>query len=112
MGFSYHDTVDTKGATLDSYEEKAKTQEEIILGFMRQNPGILFTPFDIMEQCYLGCKQPPITSIRRAITNLEHSFKNQPFGIRKSTKKKKGDFGRDNYCWVYVPQSIQKDLFQ
>lgn len=112
MGFSYHDTVDEKGATLDSYEEKAKTQEEIILGFMRQNPGILFTPFDIMEQCYLGCKQPPITSIRRAITNLEHSFKNQPFGMRKSTKKKKGEFGRDNYCWVYIPQAIQKDLFQ
>lgn len=107
---SYHDTVDERGQVLDTYEEKAKSQDEAVLAFFKRNPGILFTPFDVLEQCYMGCKQPPITSIRRAITNLEKRFENNDHGVRKSRKKKKGDYGRNNHCWVYVPKTIQKSL--
>lgn len=119
MPFSYHDTVNENGETLDNYEAKAQTQEEIILAFFRQNPGIHFTPFQILEQCTFTKHEalfrkdikPPITSVRRAITNLEHSFRGQEFGIKKSEKKKKGDYGRDNLTWFYAPQRIQAKLF-
>lgn len=113
MPFSYHDTTDQKGKTLDTYEEKAKSQEEHILRFFRENPGVHFSPFDILTNCYVGIVNPPppITSVRRAITNIEHQFQGLDYGVRKSDKKKKGKYGRDNYMWYYVPQRIQKDLF-
>lgn len=109
--FSYHDTVDEKGETLDLYEYKAKTQDSIVLKFFMSNPGIHFTPFDILEQCYMGCQKPPITSVRRAITNLERGFSGYEFGVKKSDKKKKGDYGRNNHTWYYIPQRIQTTLF-
>lgn len=110
MGFSYHDTVDTKGATLDSYEEKAVDQESVILEFFRLHPGLYYTPFEVLDKCFKENK-PPITSVRRAITNLEHKHRDQPFGVRKSTGKRKGEFGRNNFTWYYVPQLMQSKLF-
>lgn len=107
--FSYKDTVDAKGKTLDLYEEKAVDQESVILEFLRLHPGIGYTPFQILEKCFSG--KIPITSARRAITNLEHKHKDQPFGVRKSTIKRKGEFGRDNYTWFWLPQLTQTKLF-
>jgi hypothetical protein len=109
MSFSYHDSVDEKGATLDLYEEKATDQESVILEFLRLHPGVGYTPFEILEK-YPNPK-PPITSVRRAITNLEHKHKDQPFGVRKSTTKRKGEYGRDNFVWFYLPELRQTKLF-
>lgn len=109
--FSHHDTTNEKGATLDLYEEKAVDQESVVLEFMRLHPGIGYTPFEILEKCFFWPHKPPITSVRRAITNLEHKHRDQPFGVRKSTIKRKGEFGRDNYVWFYLPELRQTKLF-
>jgi len=112
MPFSYHDTVDERGKTLDAYEEKAVDQETVILEFFRRYPGLCYTPFEILNFCFGGkLNPPPITSVRRAITNLEHKHRDQPFGVRKSTVKRKGEFGRNNFTWYYVPQLMQTKLF-
>lgn len=108
--FSYHDTTNEKGKTLDAYEEKAVDQESVILEFLRLHPGIGYTPFQVLNCCF-NTKKPPITSVRRAITNLEHKHKDQPFGVRKSTIKRKGEFGRNNFTWYYVPELRQTKLF-
>jgi len=110
--FSYHDTTDQKGVTLDIKEAKAVSQEKVILAYMRANPGIHYSPFDILENCYMGCKQPPIGSIRRALTNLTTKFADHDYGIRRSDKKKMEVYGSENFLWYYVPQRIQTDLFQ
>lgn len=109
--FSYHDTVDEKGKTLDAYEEKAVDQESVILEFFRLNPGLCYTPFEVLDKCFKENK-PPITSVRRAITNLEHKHRDQPFGVRKSEVKRKGEYGRNNHVWYYVPELRQTKLFE
>lgn len=108
---SHFNTTSEKGKTLDLYEEKAVDQESVILEFLRLHPGIGYTPFQVLDCCF-STKKPPITSVRRAITNLEHKHRDQPFGVRKSTIKRKGQFGRDNWTWFWLPQLTQTKLFQ
>lgn len=111
MTFSYHNTVNESGKTLDLYEEKSVDQESVILEFLRLHPGIGYTPFELLEKCFFWPHKPPITSVRRAITNLEHKHRDMPYGVRKSQQKRKGEFGRDNFTWHYVPELRQSKLF-
>jgi len=68
---SFYNTINFSGEDLKKENAKAKNQEDLILCLFKANPDKLFSPSRI--HTILGKKfqiYPPITSIRRAITNL------------------------------------------
>jgi|LULN01.1.fsa_nt_gb hypothetical protein len=93
----YYNTTNEVGEVLRNLKEKALTQEEIILSIFKLYPNKPLSPDDI-ELFFKenGQMFGPITSIRRAITNLA----NRKLLI-KTSHKKMGSYGRHNYCWVY-----------
>ena len=88
---SWHNTTDEE--QLDELNEKAEKQEDVILEFFRKNRNKEFTPFAVHTHVLLGC---PITSIRRAITNLTKEGK-----LIKTDKKIVEEYGVSNYLWKY-----------
>lgn len=89
---TYYNTVRETGKTLAKYTKKADTQEKIILGYFRKNPGKGFTPEKI--RFYLFGPNTPITSVRRAMTTLSKKGL-----LRKTSAKKKGNYNRNCSCW-------------
>lgn len=93
----YHNTLGLQNTDLAQAEEKALTQEEKVLELFGANPLAEFTPADVhrilLER---GKIHPltPITSIRRAISNLTHSGK-----LLKTTHTKPGVFNIPNLTW-------------
>jgi hypothetical protein len=87
----YYNTNDETGDALKSSRRKAGTQEEIILHFFTNNPNLQLSPFDI--QNILGLNAP-ITSIRRAITNLATNG-----DLRKTKLMKIGPYGKQVHTW-------------
>ena len=78
----------------------ARTQEEIILAIL-DNSDKPASPTDvylILERYY------PITSIRRAFTNLTKSGK-----LVKTDQQKEGLYGKPNYTWI-VKGKVYGDL--
>ena len=93
----YYNTTKEVGAVLHMLKLKTLTQEEKILSIFMLYPNKPLSPDDI--QTFLkenGQMFGPITSIRRAITNL--TKRNL---LIKTNEKKIGSYGRYNYCWVY-----------
>lgn len=64
---SYHQTQDLTQAQLSDYERAAANQEEVVLSILRQTPLAVTTAEELMAHFE---KNVPITSIRRALTNL------------------------------------------
>ena len=83
---------------LEVKEEKARTQEQIILEIFANNTALDFTPVQIWMM--VG-QQWPLTSVRRAITNLDK----QGF-LYVTGNKKPGLYGELNNCWRFKKQAI------
>ncbi len=90
---SYYNTNGLKGRGLFDSEQRAKTQEDIILEIFRNISDA--TPFEVQEILAIGGKVYPITSIRRAITNLTKGGK-----LRKTNIRRIGEYGQMNYAWT------------
>ena len=88
---SYYNTLSETGEDLKSSQVKAETQKHEILALFEYHSGALYTPFEV--QCRMN-EISPITSIRRAMSNLTDEGK-----LEKTSIKKKGDYGKDNYTW-------------
>lgn len=102
MNYSHHNTTDERGKLLDELEDKARTQEELILGYFEKYYYVKMSPSQVQRN--LGLERVPITSIRRAITNLtDKGF------LRKTSKKVMGMYGRKEYCWAVIQR--QGNLF-
>lgn len=101
--YSYHDSV--KGAAIESHEETALNQDQTVLAFFQKNPDKAYTPFEVFNQCKWE-RKPPITSVRRSITNLEKGG-----DLKKLKQTKAGEYGRLNHTWILVPKFIQLKLF-
>lgn len=96
---TYYNTTEESGEALEGCTAKASRQEDIIFGFFRKTPGQFWTPFDIK---YSALPDAPITSVRRAITNLANR------GLITKTKIKRSEqYGRNNFCWSYKPAQVQ-----
>ena len=95
---TYFNTTNESGATLKNNVAKAKSQEESILNIFRlqfryfkYKPEILgMTPVDVLD----FFPKYPITSIRRALTNLTKQGK-----LIKTDEKRIGMYGRSEYVW-------------
>ena len=88
----FFNTTNENGSLLKQYEKQALSQEQIITQFFIVNKGKKLSPFDVQHSLFLH--GAPITSIRRAITNLTDEGV-----LRKTTTRKKGPYGHNCYCW-------------
>lgn len=97
----FYNTNNEKGETLEESQEKAKSQDEMVLEFFRNHDQLGVTPerclrhFQILEP--LSSRKwhnTPITSIRRSFSNLKKKGL-----IYKLDYKIKGDFGKSISVW-------------
>lgn len=86
----YYNTNDESGDTLGRSQAQGRLQEQAIEGFFRQHPCEIFAPHEVHERF----PQWPLTSIRRAMTNLTTK------GILEKTDAQvQGTYGKSVYTW-------------
>ncbi len=95
---SHFNTTNETGQTLIDYEAKAQGLERVILNWFQQRPKALKTPFEIKQIIDKRGRKYPITSYRRALTNL--SGEDYGYALRKTQVKLIGDYGRPNHAWT------------
>ena len=99
---SYHNTTHEPEHITRILEGKAENQEAKVLDFMRENPGVKFSPEQINAICL---PDAPLTSVRRALSNLTYDGK-----IHKAGQKVKGQYGRMIYTWYYKLEYSQLEM--
>ena len=87
---SYYNTTNIKGDDLKISRSNAISQEALIYGFFLDYKKPL-SPSMILAKLNLRC---PITSIRRAVTNLTLDNK-----IIKTDKTTRGLYGKPEHLW-------------
>jgi Fe2+ or Zn2+ uptake regulation protein len=89
---SYYNTNNETGAILEQSKAKASTQEDLIHLFFIENRGLTFSP-DAVHMALFGFNVP-LTSVRRAMTNLtEAGF------LEKTAEMSKGQYGKMVHTW-------------
>lgn len=87
----FHNTIGLLPSEHREKDKKAINQSEKILALFKESPHCDFTPSEV----YLKFgQQYPLTSIRRAITNLTDAG-----DLIRTDKKRKGLYNEDNYTW-------------
>lgn len=89
----FHNTINETGERLTELRENAKTQQEKILQYFFQNSIYCFTPFEVQETIL---PSTPITSIRRAMTNLTTQGH-----LIKENEQKVEKYGVKNNYWSF-----------
>jgi hypothetical protein len=87
---SYYNTTHETGATLKESHHKAISQENRIFNYFMMY-GKPLSPSMVLQQMSLNC---PITSVRRALTNL--TFDNK---LVKTDEYSVGDYGKREHLW-------------
>jgi len=102
---SYYNTTESTQPDLANYRLKAKSQEERILESLKQsqNRGQSFSPSLIKSVLFPGT---PITSVRRALTNLTNAGE-----LVKTDKQVRGPYGRPEFEWRLADKYSQQELF-
>jgi len=90
----YYNTNDETGGTLRSSRDATTKQENMILSIFETYPNEGLTPFDIEDFAHDQEVSWPITSIRRAITDLTNAGK-----LTKTDTKKLGKYGKFVHTW-------------
>ena len=88
----YYNTTNLKGDELKTSQKKAVSQEQKILDIFYKYQ-IPLSPTDIYGDFFKSVNAP-ITSIRRALSNLTKDGK-----LEKTSKKKFGMYGKTEHCW-------------
>jgi len=89
---SFFNSIGLDGNKLNKAVSDADSQEDKIYIFFTLCPTQSFTPFEILRCVNLG-ENVPITSVRRAMSNLEKK------GLIEKVGKREGEYGMDNYTW-------------
>jgi predicted ArsR family transcriptional regulator len=91
---SYYNTTSAQGDLLKSYRMKASTQEDLILDCAMSH-GCSFASSEAQLSVFQN--KVPLTSVRRAITNLTK------YGaLEKTDKQSQGPYGRPEHKWRAV----------
>jgi hypothetical protein len=101
---SYYNTTHLTGFELKESRRKANTQEDRILTFFEKNADKAFSPEDIQIYCMMANR--PLTSVRRAITNLTNNGY-----LRKTNDMKPGIYGKPVHTWEFSHGQNQKELW-
>lgn len=86
----YYNTTNESAEQLNMFKGKATKQENEILQLFKRD--ILLSPSDVQKEF----KNYPLTSVRRAITNLTITGL-----LEKTTDKRPGIYGRNECVWKY-----------
>jgi len=92
MGF--WNTIGLKGKSLSKAIETCKTQEAIVMELFISKSKNGLTPVEVHNLFEKYVSECPLTSIRRALTNLTN--KNL---LIKTDAKRIGKYGVENYVW-------------
>ena len=88
----FFNTINLDQTEIDKRQPSDDSLAGIILQFFAAHPYENFTPFEIQK--VLNLHNRPITSIRRAITNLT------PDHLIKTQIMRPGDLGSPNHTWT------------
>jgi hypothetical protein len=88
---SYHTTTPDPQRVIDRYEAKAQHQDEIVLAWFKRNPLALATPEEVWHAVL---PQAPLTSVRRALTNLTNRGL-----LLKTDHTRTSQYGRNAHTW-------------
>lgn len=97
MIMNYYNTTDQRGDVLLKYHSKAKSQEDFILGIFQTRGSM--SASEVFKQ--MPSNYVPITSVRRAMTNLKTEGK-----IRITNRRVKGMYGRDEIVYEITKQQL------
>lgn len=95
---TFHNTIPLTGSELVTAQRKTETQAQKIATFFRDNPGN-WTPFEVHSKLQLLC---PITSVRRAITDLTNAGY-----LKKTPYQKKEQYGMLNNTWTIADRQYK-----
>ena len=99
---SYHNTLAHEGETLRQYQQKAMSQDELILEYFRRRRfGDHISP--TVAHRY-AVPAAPITSVRRALTNLTTAGL-----LVKTNVMVEGAYGRPESTWI-LADPVQGEL--
>lgn len=101
---SYFNTTRLRGADLVRAIADAAKQEDAVLAIYANATGPL-SPSDVWGQCNAAGKHWPLTSIRRAITDLTEAGK-----LIQMDEQKTGIYRRPEHLWSHLPDGMQKAL--
>ena len=99
---SFYNTIEETAEELAQSHEKAKTQEEKILECFYSCEESL-SPSMVLSQTGLNC---PITSIRRAMTNLSNDGK-----LEKTNDYTLGSYGKREHLWSLPAPKQQPESY-
>lgn len=88
----FHNTTDLKDEALKKRQIRAGGQNDAILKFFIRYPLRDFTPYEVWKA--MNLPNTPITSIRRAITDLTSLE-----CLEKTDEKRAGQYGDLTYTW-------------
>lgn len=91
---SFHNTTFEKGTVLGIAEMKAEFQEQAVMKIFRRENAYL-SPDYVWVESGMMAANAPLTSARRAITNLTERGL-----LIKSSNKTKGRYGRKTFTWI------------
>ncbi len=89
---TFYNTSHTLGDELRKYQTQAASQEATLLRAFIKRWKRPMTP--TQARLAAGLDQAPITSIRRAITNLTTAGE-----LEKTTQQRRGPYNRPEYLW-------------
>jgi Fe2+ or Zn2+ uptake regulation protein len=87
----YYNTNRESGETLVASERQARNQRLSILAFFEQHPGSLFAPHQVQQRVL---PTAPLTSVRRAMTNLTDEGH-----LEKTREMEYGTYGKQVHRW-------------
>lgn len=92
---SYHNTTNLEGNQLSLFQEQVNRQERIILNHMRRSSLCEHTPEQIHTSLLFDLKGAPLTSVRRALSNLSK----KGYLLKSETAHEKGNYGKPVHTW-------------
>lgn len=88
---TYFNTTDSAGRELRQYVADAECQEGKLLTWFGDADGC-YSPSMLRRLVFVN--KAPLTSVRRAITNLTNSGQ-----LVKTSHQVQGPYGKPEYCW-------------
>lgn len=92
---SYHNTTAIEDPQLSLFQEKVNKQERLILTHMRLSTLEEHTPEQVHLALLFELKGAPITSVRRALSNLTK----KGYLVKSDTAHAKGNYGKPVHTW-------------